>query len=583
MPSIFTLISDFSVYSVPLHPPIHVPLSSTNHLDNSNCGAKNDRLEVVKELQREGIIVHSYGSCLHNKEEDRSLGKHNIIAKYPFYLAFENSNDDDYITEKFWQCLSAGTLCITYGPTNYERFAPQPGSTLHIKSIDDVPRVAAEMKYLLSNRTAYEQRLSWKRHGPTDEFKALVDLSVVHSECRTCVYVASVYMREKGEEWRLAQAGEGEQTEREQRKQKGELAEKKNTEEAGDSVREGRRGARRSEAAPRARDGVDSFTSPPLFMTPPYCKCDLNTLLAGGAAGMSHSPASSSSDNARPSSSPSASSRSDSLHIVRPPSSFTRGPATGSTPSFFHWTIYRVMVRERGRYYYVPIYLPQSDLTLAGLSRAIVEGLCDSAAVSANQRSGGLTGRRQNKEDESGEEAGQTDAEQSHSKGKKAVKDAGYRNAGKAAIGEGHVGGVKASSSGDVDGDRCLYEPLWMRERRADGRPSMYLLKEWGRDAEKVLEDERREEERYRAQERHANSSEICENAIGRSKQPMAYGQPVAASGYSHMRIYRIYPSHVTLREALHGSGYFMSDRDVFEYVTTHSDTDCTYLDVIFV
>lgn len=46
------------------------------------------------------------------------------------------------------------------------------------------------MKYLVQNRTAYNEMMRWKRLGPSDRFKALIDLNNVHSECRYCIWLA---------------------------------------------------------------------------------------------------------------------------------------------------------------------------------------------------------------------------------------------------------------------------------------------------------------------------------------------------------------------------------------------------------
>lgn len=69
----------------------------------SNCNAKNRRLEYAKELGQH-IEVDIYGSC-GNKKCPRTLTNKcfKMLDKdYKFYLAFENSNCKDYITEKFF-------------------------------------------------------------------------------------------------------------------------------------------------------------------------------------------------------------------------------------------------------------------------------------------------------------------------------------------------------------------------------------------------------------------------------------------------------------------------------------------------
>jgi glycoprotein 3-alpha-L-fucosyltransferase len=39
------------------------------------------------------------------------------------------------------------------------------------------------------------EMLRWKQVGPDDKFLALVDMAVVHSECRLCLHLASEYYR----------------------------------------------------------------------------------------------------------------------------------------------------------------------------------------------------------------------------------------------------------------------------------------------------------------------------------------------------------------------------------------------------
>ena len=63
---------------------------------------RNGRLEYAKELSKY-ISVDIYGACS-NKTCPRSSGRcfDMLNNQYKFYLAFENSNCQDYITEKFF-------------------------------------------------------------------------------------------------------------------------------------------------------------------------------------------------------------------------------------------------------------------------------------------------------------------------------------------------------------------------------------------------------------------------------------------------------------------------------------------------
>ena len=72
----------------------------------SNCRARNNRLEYVKKLQKY-IQVDIYGGCGTMKCPNRQYRDCNVMLKkdYKFYLAFENSNCKDYVTEKLFNAL----------------------------------------------------------------------------------------------------------------------------------------------------------------------------------------------------------------------------------------------------------------------------------------------------------------------------------------------------------------------------------------------------------------------------------------------------------------------------------------------
>ncbi|GLU09264.1 hypothetical protein SLE2022_261330 [Rubroshorea leprosula] len=156
----------------------------------SNCGARNFRLQALLELEKANITIDSYGACHRNR--NGGVDKVEALRRYKFSLAFENSNEEDYVTEKFFQSLVAGSIPVVVGAPNIEDFAPYPGSILHIRELADVPSVVKRMKYLAENPDAYNQSLRWKYEGPSDSFKALVDMSAVHSSCRLCIFLATM-------------------------------------------------------------------------------------------------------------------------------------------------------------------------------------------------------------------------------------------------------------------------------------------------------------------------------------------------------------------------------------------------------
>ncbi|CAH2325305.1 galactoside 3(4)-L-fucosyltransferase-like [Pelobates cultripes] len=86
------------------------------------------------------------------------------ISTYKFYLAFENSIHEDYITEKFWNnAFVSGAVPIVLGPPrkNYERFAP-PESFIHVDDFNTTKELASYILDLDKDDKKYQQYFAWK-------------------------------------------------------------------------------------------------------------------------------------------------------------------------------------------------------------------------------------------------------------------------------------------------------------------------------------------------------------------------------------------------------------------------------------
>ncbi|CAH2325306.1 galactoside 3(4)-L-fucosyltransferase-like [Pelobates cultripes] len=86
------------------------------------------------------------------------------ISTYKFYLSFENSIHEDYITEKFWNnAFVSGAVPIVLGPPrkNYERFAP-PESFIHVDDFNTTKELASYILDLDKNYQKYQQYFVWK-------------------------------------------------------------------------------------------------------------------------------------------------------------------------------------------------------------------------------------------------------------------------------------------------------------------------------------------------------------------------------------------------------------------------------------
>ncbi|XP_008424102.1 alpha-(1,3)-fucosyltransferase 4-like [Poecilia reticulata] len=88
-----------------------------------------------------------------------------LLRRYMFYLALENSQHTDYITEKLWNAVLAGAVPVVLGPSrqNYERFLPAE-AFIHV---EDFPTVKELGRYLLALRgdpaRLRRRHLDWRR------------------------------------------------------------------------------------------------------------------------------------------------------------------------------------------------------------------------------------------------------------------------------------------------------------------------------------------------------------------------------------------------------------------------------------
>ncbi|XP_055309263.1 glycoprotein 3-alpha-L-fucosyltransferase A-like [Sitodiplosis mosellana] len=135
----------------------------------SNCvGASNGRLEYAKELQKH-IQVDIYGKCgtLKCPHNDRETCFDMLDADYKFYLAFENSNCKDYITEKFFDTgLQRNVIPIVMGAPRrtYEKFAPLR-SYIHVEDFASPKQLADYLHILDQNDNLYNSYFKWRGTG----------------------------------------------------------------------------------------------------------------------------------------------------------------------------------------------------------------------------------------------------------------------------------------------------------------------------------------------------------------------------------------------------------------------------------
>lgn len=133
----------------------------------SNC--VTPRLDIVKAISKY-IQVDVYGRCqkyFYNQTGQCGKNSHNCHAlakRYKFYLAIENFQCEDYVTEKYWRnALSRGIVPVVVAG-HYNKDLMIPGSYIDILDFPNAGALAEYLHYLDSNDTAYNMYFYWKKN-----------------------------------------------------------------------------------------------------------------------------------------------------------------------------------------------------------------------------------------------------------------------------------------------------------------------------------------------------------------------------------------------------------------------------------
>ena len=126
----------------------------------SHCFTRSKRELYVRQLQKY-IDISIYGACGIQtcKRRPRNCNPMKSIGKiHKFYLSFENSLCDEYVTEKLWNAMQQRLLPVVLGITNYSQILPKY-SFINIRDFSS-PKLLAEYLIKLDRMTLYTMSTS---------------------------------------------------------------------------------------------------------------------------------------------------------------------------------------------------------------------------------------------------------------------------------------------------------------------------------------------------------------------------------------------------------------------------------------
>ncbi|KAK6174086.1 hypothetical protein SNE40_017429 [Patella caerulea] len=138
----------------------------------SHCGTEGKRLEYIQLLQKH-IQIDIYGGCgplKWSRSDDKGF-MHMVNSTYKFYLAFENSFCDDYISEKAYRYYKADFILVVRGGGNYTRHIPA-GTFIDTRDFKTTKDLADHLRFLDTNHDAY-MKMFRKKDLYTSETEAL--------------------------------------------------------------------------------------------------------------------------------------------------------------------------------------------------------------------------------------------------------------------------------------------------------------------------------------------------------------------------------------------------------------------------
>ncbi len=190
---------------------------------NSNCKTSSKRTEYVLQLSK-FIDVDNYGTCSKNIKQlpehivniqnsaNRNLknrgsynweaGKLSLSSDYLFTIAIENSINYDYITEKLWHALVAGSVPIYLGAPNIEDWLPcQTNCIIDLRKFQTPKEAASYIKHVAMNRTLYESYHQWRNQPIKKQFQNMLNyFQNISDYSLDCILCDMSYRVEQGED-----------------------------------------------------------------------------------------------------------------------------------------------------------------------------------------------------------------------------------------------------------------------------------------------------------------------------------------------------------------------------------------------
>ena len=154
----------------------------------SHCKTNSMREHYVREMQKV-MGVDIFGGCgveppCPKKSKNISECIEKTALKYKYYLAFENTLVEDYVTEKVFRWFNKDIIVVVRGGSNYSRILP-PGTVVDAGDFKSPTELGKYLKELAQNKKRYTEYLKRK-----DNYYSTGKLvPAQEANCKLCEYL----------------------------------------------------------------------------------------------------------------------------------------------------------------------------------------------------------------------------------------------------------------------------------------------------------------------------------------------------------------------------------------------------------
>jgi len=126
------------------------------------CNDKASSFQVISKL-RTYLAIDMFGECYHEKCPSKVLNSDcdELLRKYKFYIAFESSHCQDYVTDKYWSALDREQIPIVNWKNVNASLVIQ-NSYINIYDFDSIKHAADYIQKVASNEELFNSYFRWK-------------------------------------------------------------------------------------------------------------------------------------------------------------------------------------------------------------------------------------------------------------------------------------------------------------------------------------------------------------------------------------------------------------------------------------